>query len=79
MKRMYGALAVAAVALAATPVMAQTKIGAAGPPPGAQSGPGAGAAGGAQEGGGEGAQSKADENVVDAEFEEVRDKGRRAS
>jgi hypothetical protein len=26
-----------------------------------------------------GAQSKAEENVVDAEFEEVRDKGRRAS
>ncbi|HEY3730830.1 MAG TPA: molecular chaperone DnaK [Steroidobacteraceae bacterium] len=56
----------------------QAGEGAAGPPPGAQSGPGAGDPG-AQGGGGEGAQTKADENVVDAEFEEVRDKGRRAS
>jgi molecular chaperone DnaK len=49
----------------------------AGAPPGAGSGseapPGAGGAAGA------GAQAKPDENVVDAEFEEVRDKGRRAS
>jgi molecular chaperone DnaK len=54
----------------------QTGEAAAGPPPGAQPGPGAGAPGAAA---GEGAQTKADENVVDAEFEEVRDKGRRAS
>jgi molecular chaperone DnaK len=51
----------------------------AGAPPGAGPGgeapPGAGGAGG----GGAGAQAKPDENVVDAEFEEVRDKGRRAS
>jgi molecular chaperone DnaK len=49
----------------------------AGVPPGAGAGgappPGAGGAAGA------GAQAKADENVVDAEFEEVGDKGRRAS
>ena len=49
----------------------------AGAPPGAGSGseapPGAGGAAGA------GGQAKPDENVVDAEFEEVRDKGRRAS
>ena len=49
----------------------------AGAPPGTDSGseapPGAGGAAGA------GAQAKPDENVVDAEFEEVRDKGRRAS
>jgi molecular chaperone DnaK len=37
------------------------------------------AAGGASGASGGGAQSKAEENVVDAEFEEVRDKGRRAS
>ena len=51
-----------------------------------QAGPGA--AGGAESGGaadsgagepGGGSQSKAEDNVVDAEFEEVRDKGRRAS
>jgi molecular chaperone DnaK len=51
-----------------------------GAPPGA---PGAGAGSETPQGGagaaGAGAQSKADENVVDAEFEEVRDKGRRAS
>jgi molecular chaperone DnaK len=51
----------------------------AGAPPGAGPGgeapPGAGGA----SGGGAGAQAKPDENVVDAEFEEVRDKGRRAS
>ncbi|HEX2790975.1 MAG TPA: molecular chaperone DnaK [Steroidobacteraceae bacterium] len=40
---------------------------------GPEAAPGAGGAAGA------GAQAKADENVVDAEFEEVRDKGRRAS
>jgi molecular chaperone DnaK len=40
---------------------------------GGEAPPGAGGAAGA------GAQGKADENVVDAEFEEVRDKGRRAS
>jgi len=40
---------------------------------GSEAPPGAGGAAGA------GAQGKADENVVDAEFEEVRDKGRRAS
>jgi len=49
---------------------------------------GSGATGGAQSGGaadsgagesGGGSQSKAEDNVVDAEFEEVRDKGRRAS
>jgi molecular chaperone DnaK len=50
------------------------------PPPGAggpggEAHPGAGGATGA----GAGAQAKPDENVVDAEFEEVRDKGRRAS
>jgi molecular chaperone DnaK len=45
---------------------------------GGGSGPGDGAAG-AQGGAGAGAQAKPDENVVDAEFEEVRDKGRRAS
>jgi molecular chaperone DnaK len=43
----------------------------AGPGAGTSAGPGASNAGGSQ--------SKADENVVDAEFEEVRDKGRRAS
>jgi molecular chaperone DnaK len=48
----------------------------AGAPPGA--GPGGEAPPGAS-GGGAGAQAKPDENVVDAEFEEVRDKGRRAS
>jgi molecular chaperone DnaK len=49
--------------------------GGAGPAPGAggEAPPGADGAAGA------GAQGKADENVVDAEFEEVRDKGRRAS
>ncbi len=41
--------------------------------PGSEAPPGAAGAGGA------GAQGKPDENVVDAEFEEVRDKGRRAS
>jgi len=49
---------------------------------------GSGATGGAESGGaaesgagepGGGSQSKAEDNVVDAEFEEVRDKGRRAS
>jgi molecular chaperone DnaK len=40
---------------------------------GSEAPPGTGGAAGA------GAQGKADENVVDAEFEEVRDKGRRAS
>jgi hypothetical protein len=44
---------------------------------GGGSGPEASAGGSA--GAGAGAQSKAEENVVDAEFEEVRDKGRRAS
>jgi len=48
--------------------------GAGGAGPGAGgAGPGAGAAGGAE------SASKPEENVVDAEFEEVRDKGRRAS
>ncbi|HEY1726038.1 MAG TPA: molecular chaperone DnaK [Steroidobacteraceae bacterium] len=56
----------------------QSGQGAAGAPPGAEAGPGEAAAG-AQGAAGEGAQTKADENVVDAEFEEVRDKGRRAS
>jgi molecular chaperone DnaK len=50
-----------------------------------QSGPGAGGggggAGGSEAGGGAGgpSESKSEDNVVDAEFEEVRDKGRRAS
>jgi molecular chaperone DnaK len=44
-----------------------------GPGPGGEAPPGTGGAAGA------GAQAKPDENVVDAEFEEVRDKGRRAS
>jgi molecular chaperone DnaK len=44
---------------------------------GASSGEGAGGQGAA--GGSAGAGAKTDENVVDAEFEEVRDKGRRAS
>ncbi len=51
--------------------------------PGAGVPPGAGASGapppGAGGAAGAGAQAKADENVVDAEFEEVGDKGRRAS
>jgi molecular chaperone DnaK len=58
--------------------------------PGGGAEPGGGGGGGAGPGGAEapagaesaagaGAQGKADENVVDAEFEEVRDKGRRAS
>jgi molecular chaperone DnaK len=49
----------------------------AGPPPGA--GPGGEAPPGTGGAAGAGAQAKPDENVVDAEFEEVRDKGRRAS
>ena len=60
---------------------AQANPGATGAPgggaPGAgPEGPGAAGAAGAA---GAGAQGKPDENVVDAEFEEVRDKGRRAS
>jgi molecular chaperone DnaK len=53
--------------------------------PGGGAAPGAGGPGGAESpagaesAAGAGAQGKADENVVDAEFEEVRDKGRRAS
>jgi molecular chaperone DnaK len=49
--------------------------------PGAGGGPGSGteAPAGAQGAPGAGAQGKPEENVVDAEFEEVRDKGRRAS
>jgi molecular chaperone DnaK len=55
--------------------------------PGGGAAPGAAGAGGggaeappgAESAAGAGAQGKADENVVDAEFEEVRDKGRRAS
>jgi len=55
--------------------------------PGAGAAPGAAGTGGggaeapagAESAAGAGAQGKADENVVDAEFEEVRDKGRRAS
>ncbi|MFI4869784.1 MAG: molecular chaperone DnaK [Steroidobacterales bacterium] len=52
----------------------------AGPPPGG-GGPGASGPGGEAPAGaaGAGAQAKPEENVVDAEFEEVRDKGRRAS
>jgi molecular chaperone DnaK len=46
------------------------------PPPGAGSGDAAAGADGAA---GAGGQAKSEENVVDAEFEEVRDKGRRAS
>jgi molecular chaperone DnaK len=46
---------------------------------GGPGGPGADGAAGAQGSSGAGAQAKPDENVVDAEFEEVRDKGRRAS
>jgi molecular chaperone DnaK len=42
-------------------------------------GAGPDASSGGAPGAGSGAQSKAEENVVDAEFEEVRDKGRRAS
>jgi len=49
----------------------------AGAPPGA--GPGSEAPPGAGGADGAGAKAKPDENVVDAEFEEVRDKGRRAS
>jgi molecular chaperone DnaK len=52
----------------------------AGDPPGGAAGPEASAAAGAgASGSAGGSQQKADENVVDAEFEEVRDKGRRAS
>ncbi|HEX4377262.1 MAG TPA: molecular chaperone DnaK [Steroidobacteraceae bacterium] len=62
--------------------IAQRAYGAAGQPEGAQGaagGPGAADAGpGASSSGAAGSQ-KSDENVVDAEFEEVRDKGRRAS
>jgi len=52
--------------------------------PGGDAGAAGGGAGpeassGGAPGAGSGAQSKAEENVVDAEFEEVRDKGRRAS
>jgi molecular chaperone DnaK len=54
--------------------------------PGGGAGPGGGSPGaggeapaGADGAAGAGAQGKTDENVVDAEFEEVRDKGRRAS
>src|ERR1700676_4499558 len=49
-----------------------------GVPPGA-SGPGSEPPAGAAGAAGAGAQAKPEENVVDAEFEEVRDKGRRAS
>jgi molecular chaperone DnaK len=49
-----------------------------GAPPGA-TGPGSEAPSGADAAAGSGAQGKPEENVVDAEFEEVRDKGRRAS
>ncbi len=57
---------------------------AANPPPGGApgaeaAGAGAGPSAGADAGASAGAGAKADDNVVDAEFEEVRDKGRRAS
>jgi molecular chaperone DnaK len=45
----------------------------------ASGGEGAGAGAGPEAASGGASQSKAEENVVDAEFEEVRDKGRRAS
>jgi molecular chaperone DnaK len=69
----------------ASAAIAQRAYAASHPGGGAAPGGGAGGAGGAEappgaeSAAGGGAQGKADENVVDAEFEEVRDKGRRAS
>jgi len=53
--------------------------GGAAPGGGGPGGPGGDGAAGAPGAAGAGAQAKPEENVVDAEFEEVRDKGRRAS
>jgi molecular chaperone DnaK len=64
------ALAQASAAIAQRAYAANQPPGSAGagaPPPGADAGASAGAG------------AKSEENVVDAEFEEVRDKGRRAS
>jgi len=58
---------------------AQANPGAAGAPGGGAPGAGPEGPGAAAGAAGSGAQGKPDENVVDAEFEEVRDKGRRAS
>jgi molecular chaperone DnaK len=67
----------------ASAAIAQRAYAANQPPGGGGGGAGAGgpgeAQGGAAGGASSGAGAKAEENVVDAEFEEVRDKGRRAS
>ena len=67
----------------ASAAIAQRAYAANQPPGGGGGGAGAGgpgeAQGGAAGGASAGAGAKAEENVVDAEFEEVRDKGRRAS
>jgi molecular chaperone DnaK len=71
------ALGQAAASVAQRAHAASQPGGEAGGAAGGSAGSGPNASAGA--GGAGGSQSKADENVVDAEFEEVRDKGRRAS
>jgi molecular chaperone DnaK len=70
----------ASAAIAQRAYSANNPGGGGAPGGGGGAGPGgAEAPAGAESAAGAGAQGKADENVVDAEFEEVRDKGRRAS
>ncbi len=73
------ALAQASAAVAQRAYAANPPPGAGAPGAEAGGAGGAGASAGADAGGSAGAGAKTDDNVVDAEFEEVRDKGRRAS
>jgi molecular chaperone DnaK len=73
------ALAQASASIAQRAYAGSQPPGGGGPGPGGPGGPGGEGAAGASGSSGSSGGGKTEENVVDAEFEEVRDKGRRAS